>query len=120
MSGTLVATSTLPARSLDVPLERSETNLRGFAMLVIPLALLLVVFRVYRLEQLAFFTLACLVFGGFVVSYWLPLRFKQTFFILLSLAGAYLLLAPMIASLLIATGMALFGIVRSGWSFVGK
>lgn len=121
MSGTLTAVvPVVTAPAIDEPLERSKTDLRRFAMLVIPLALLLVVFRVYRLEQPAFFKLACLVFGGFVVSYWLPLRFKETFFILLSLAGAYVLVSPVVASLLIATGLALFGVVRSGFDFRWK
>jgi hypothetical protein len=121
MSGTLTAViPVVPAPALDVPLQRSKPDLGRFAMLVIPLALLLVVFKVYRLEQPAFFSLACLVFGGFVVSYWLPLRFKETFFIVLSLAGAYVLLDPVVASLLIASGLVLFGIVRSGLDFRWK
>jgi hypothetical protein len=86
-------------------------------MLAISLALLLVLFKVYDLEQPAFFLLACLVFGGFAISYWLPFRFKETFLILLSLAGAYVLLSPLVASLLIAIGFGLFGIVRSGLGF---
>ena len=81
------------------------------------MALLLVLFKVYRLEQPAFFLLACIVFSGFAISYWLPFRFKETFLILLSLAGAYALLSPLVASLLIAIGFGLFGIVRSGIAF---
>jgi hypothetical protein len=118
MSGTLTAViSTLPAPAFDLPLEHSKPDLRRFAMLTIPLALFLAVFKVYGLEQPAFFRLACLVFGGFIVSYWLPLRFKEIFFILLSLAGAYVLLDPRVATLLIAAGLAVFGIVRSPLDF---
>jgi alginate O-acetyltransferase complex protein AlgI len=118
MSGTLTAViPAVPVRALDAPLEHSKPDLGRFVMLVVPLALLLVVFKIYSLEQPIFFTLACLVFGGFVVSYWLPLRFKESFFILLSLAGAFVLLTPVVACLLIATGMAMFGIVRSGLDF---
>src|SRR3984957_3675827 len=76
---------------------RSQTDVRRFAMLAVPLALLLAVFKVYSLEQPAFFSLACLVFGGFAVAYWLPFRFKENFFILLSLVGAYVLLDPPVA-----------------------
>jgi hypothetical protein len=101
----------------DVFAGRSKTDARRFAMLAIPLALLLVLFKVYKLEQPAFFLLACLVFSGFAISYWLPFRFKETFLILLSLAGAYVLLSPLVASLLIAIGFGLFGIVRSGIAF---
>src|ERR1035438_5880820 len=85
---------------LDLQVERSKPDVRRFVMLVIPLALLLLTFKVYRLEQPAFLLLAYLVFGGFAVSYWLPFRFKETFLILLSLGGAYVLLSPLVASLL--------------------
>ena len=47
----------------------------------------------------------------------LPFRYKQLFLILLSLAGAYLLLSPVVASLLIAAGLVLFAIVQSKLEF---
>jgi D-alanyl-lipoteichoic acid acyltransferase DltB (MBOAT superfamily) len=103
--------------ALDPRVERAKTDVRRFAMLVIPLALLVFTFRFYNLEQPAFFSLACIVFGGFVISYWLPFRYKQPFLILLSLCGAYILLSPQVASLLIVTGLLLFGIIRSGIEF---
>ena len=56
--------------------------------------LLLAVFKVYGLEQPAFFSLSSLMFGGFAVSYWLPFRFKQIFLVTLSLGGAFALLGP--------------------------
>ena len=60
------------------------------------------------------------MFGGFAISYWLPFRFKEPFQILLSLAGAYVFLSPVVASLLIAAGLAMFGILRSGLEFRWK
>src|SRR5271169_5682196 len=117
MSTVAVVTGILPASAIDPQLERSKPDLRRFIMLVIPLALLLLTFQVYRLEQPAFFRLACVVFGGFAVSYWLPFRYKEPFLILLSLTGAYLLLGPVVASLLIGVGLLIFGIVRSGIEF---
>jgi hypothetical protein len=115
-----IAAPAIPAvatSALDPRIERSRTNLRRFAMLVIPLALLLVTFKVYDLEQPAFFKLACIVFGGFAISYWLPFRYKEPFLILMSLAGAYVLLSPLAASLLIVAGLLMFGIIRSGLEF---
>ena len=99
--------------ALDPRAGHATPQVRRFAMLAAPLALLLVTFKVYSLEQPAFFRLACLVFAGFAVSYWLPFRYKQTFTILLSLAGAYLLLSPLTASLLIAVGLLIFAVVRT-------
>src|SRR5271165_4586511 len=117
MSTMSIATQVSLAPVLDPRLERSKTDVRRFAMLAIPLALLLLTFRAYNLEQPAFFRLACVVFGGFAASYWLPFRYKEPFLILLSLTGAYVLLSPLVASLLIAAGLLMFGIVRSGLEF---
>ncbi len=118
MSGTLSAV--IPsgrAPVLESQLEHSRRDLRQFAVLVIQLALLLLAFDLYGLESRTLFTLGCLVFGGFAVSYWLPFRLKEPFFIVLSLAGAYFLLDVVVASLLITAGMILFVIIRSGLHF---
>ncbi|MGC2109739.1 MAG: hypothetical protein WA655_09490 [Candidatus Korobacteraceae bacterium] len=113
MATATAVTQAIPAPALDPQIERARPDVRRFSMLVVPLALLLATFKVYALEQPAFFTLACLVFGGFAVSYWLPFRYKETFLILLSLAGAYVFLSPLVASMLIAAGLVMFGIIRS-------
>jgi hypothetical protein len=101
-------------------LENAAPDVRRFALLAVSLALLLAIFKIYGIEQPVFFRLACLVCGGFAVSYWLPFRFKETFFIALSLAGAYVLLSPTVATLLIATGLALFAAIRVPLSFRWK
>jgi hypothetical protein len=123
MAGTLAAS--IQAGALKPPaaksrLENATPDLRRFAMLAVPLVLLLVTFKTYDIEQPVFFKLACLVAGGFAVSYWLPFRFKETFFISLSLAGAYVLLSPAVATLVIAAGLVPFAIVRTSLSFRWK
>jgi len=75
MSGTLRAAIPSAAPVLESQLERSRPDLRRFAVLVVQLALLLLAFDLYGLESRGFFTLGCLIFGGFAVSYWLPFRF---------------------------------------------
>ena len=117
MSTVTATPLTLLATDLDPRVERSKPDLRRFTMLAIPLVLLLFTFKVYNLEQPAFLELACIGFGGFAISYWLPFRYKEPFLILLSLAGAYVLLSPLVASLLIVAGLLLFGIIRSGLEF---
>ena len=109
-----------PSLAQNLQAGRAKPDVWRFLMLAIQLALLLVVFKAYALEQTGFFSLACLTFGGFAVSYWLPFRFKQPFFILMSLAGAYVLLAPVVATLLIAAGLLLFAIIRSALAFPWK
>jgi alginate O-acetyltransferase complex protein AlgI len=103
--------------AIDDRAGRALTDFRRFTLLALPLALLLLVFRAYLLEQPAFSKLAYLVFGGFAVNYWLPFRLKQLFLILLSLAGAYFLMSAEVASLLFAIGLALFAIIRTQLSF---
>jgi hypothetical protein len=100
-----------------VLLERSKTNALRFLLLALPLALLLAVFKIYKLEQPDFFLMACLAFGGFAVSYWLPFRFKEYFLILLSLGSAFVLLGPLVAAMLIGSGIVLFAIIRSSLAF---
>ena len=117
MSTVAAVTPAIPAPAVDPRLERAKPDVRRFAMLVVALAFLLLTFKVYNLEQPAFFRFACIVVGGFVISYWLPFRYKEPFLILLSLVGAYVLLGPAVASLLIAAGLLLFGIVRSELQF---
>lgn len=95
-------------------------DLRRFAMLAAPLGLLLVIFQVYRIEQPSFRTLAWLAFGGFAVSYWLPLRWKEPFLILLSLSGAYALLGARVATLVIVAGLLVFSLARSALPFAWK
>ena len=117
MSTVAAAIPRVQTLALDPRVERSKPDPRRFAMLATLLALLLLTFKIYNLEQPAFFKLACIVFSGFAISYWLPFRYKEPFVILLSLAGAYVLLSPLVASLLIVAGLLLFGIIRSGLEF---
>lgn len=84
-----------------------------FLGLVAQIVLLAVVIQRYRIEEPVFLLLCALVFGGFLIHYWLPFRFKEVFAITLSLGGAFLLLSPITAALLIASGLALFGVIRS-------
>ena len=72
------------------------------------LGLLLFVIYYFKLESQAFFHLAVLASGGFLVHYFLPLRYRLPFFFALSLAGLGLVLGWQ-AGWLIALGMALIG-----------
>ncbi len=113
MASLAVAPHTIAVPAVDPRVARAATDVRRFVMLAIPLALLLATFKLYALEDSAFFTLACVVFAGFAVAYWLPLAYKEPFTILLSLAGAYILLSPLTATLLIAAGLLMFAIVTA-------
>lgn len=88
-----------------------------YAALAVQLGLLLVVFKVFNLEEPAFLLLAAATFCGFLVHYWLPFRLKEPFWLALSMSGAYLLLEPVTATLLLAFGFGLFGILASSLSY---
>jgi alginate O-acetyltransferase complex protein AlgI len=79
------------------------------------LALLLLVFHLYHLTEKPslLVRLVELTFGAFLIHYWLPFRFKETFWVMTSMAGAFFLVEPRIAALLIAVGLVFFLILRS-------
>lgn len=105
------------AAAADPRAIRATTNLRRFLMLAGQLVLLLLVFRVYRVEEPAFFLLASLAFAGFAVHYWLPFHLKEPFWLALSLGGAFVLLEPVTAVLLLACGVAFYLLLASPLTF---
>jgi alginate O-acetyltransferase complex protein AlgI len=96
----------------------SRPNATRFALLAAQLALLLAVFRLFRVEQIStadsgFFLTCSIAFAGFAVHYWLPFSFKEPFSIALSLASAALLLEWRIAAALICAGAAFYLLLNS-------
>jgi hypothetical protein len=96
----------------DKRLANARTDLGRFALLVGQLALLLLTFRAYHIEGPVFFIVAAISFGGFSLHYWLPLRWKEPFLVLLSVGGAFLVLEPVVAMLVLGFGLVVFGITR--------
>lgn len=101
----------------DARAARATQNLGKFATIVVQLALVLFVFRELQLEERAFLRLAGLAFGGFAIHYWLPFRWKEPFWLTLSLGGAFVLLNVVPATLVIAVGLAVYAIVASPLSY---
>src|SRR5215213_3622962 len=65
-----------------------------FVLLLMQLVLLAVVIKRYNLESPAFVSITMLAFGGFAVHYFLPLVYRMTFFLALSLAGIVMVMGP--------------------------
>lgn len=103
--------------AVDPRVSRATRDPVRFGILVVQLALLLLVFRTYRLEDPSFMLLASTAFGGFAVHYWLPFRLKETFWLALSASGAFVLLEPVTAALLLASGVVFYGILAAPLSF---
>ena len=96
-SGTAGATGGAPVSRPQVraAASRDEFARRDpvrFAGLAIQLALLLVVFHLWKIETPQFFRLCIVAFGGFVIHYLTPFAHKQKALIALSLAGVLYLL----------------------------
>ena len=89
----------------------AQTDIKRYVSLMAQLGLLLAVFYLYDIEERAFGILSLLIVGGFAIHYWLPFEWKERFYIGWSLAGAFVMLPPAAAALLIGSGLLLFGIV---------
>ena len=81
-----------------------------FGILALQLGLLAVLINRFHLESRAFEQLSYLVFGGFAVHYWLPLRHRLSFFLCLSLASIVLVLGWQQAAWLVGSGLVLIGV----------
>ncbi|NOT45017.1 MAG: hypothetical protein HOP14_10495 [Acidobacteria bacterium] len=101
-----------PAKPAEGRAAMAQTDFGRFVSMMAQLGLLLLVFYFYDLEEPAFGILSLLVVAGFAIHYWLPFAWKETFYIGWCLAGAFVMLDPQTAGLLIASGLALFGIVN--------
>jgi hypothetical protein len=112
---------TTPAPAVPPPdprLARCRRDPREFALLVGQLALVLLVFRGFKLDELfgdGLWRVSLLSAAGFAVHYWLPLRWKESWFIGLSLAALPWLAGLEVAAWLLVIGLAFFAIGRSGW-----
>jgi hypothetical protein len=82
-----------------------------FVSIALQLGLLVLVVRQYELENQAFYTnIMLLTFYGFLIHYFLPLRYRLSFFLLLSLAAIAGVLGLANGAWLVAIGLGLIGI----------
>ena len=87
-------------------------DLLRFAGLAGALAFITAVIYHFSLESKAFFSVALASLGGFAVHYFLPLRYRLGFFIVLSLGTIVVLLGAGTGSWLIGIGLLLIGLSR--------
>jgi hypothetical protein len=82
-----------------------------FVSIVIQLGLLAFVIRQYELENQAFYhSIMLLTFYGFIIHYFLPLRYRQPFFVLLSLTAIFGVLGLTNGLWLVGIGLGLIAI----------
>ncbi len=91
-----------------------------FLLLLGQLALLVLVFRAFRVEEQRFMHLTAMIFSAFAVHYWLPFRYKELFWIAVSFAGAFVLLDTRSAATLIGIGLLFYAVAASPVGFPWK
>ena len=95
--------------------ENCRRRLRPFLRNFVFLGLLLLVFKVFRIEERAyqgraFQTLATLAFLAFPVHYLTPYRFKKPVFLAISLVGLFLVFGALLAGIVLAFAAVLIGV----------
>src|SRR5688500_13721475 len=100
----------VPTSAAQPVVDRARVGAGAFAGIAIQVGLVLAAAVLFRIElERGFATVAALIFGGFLVHAWLPLRLRLPFFVLLSMTAIGLLLKAD-AVWLVALGLALLGI----------
>ena len=102
-----------PATTADPRAARCAPDPKRYAALLAELAALFLVVKLFRLDGVvgtSFLRACALGFAGFAVHYWVPLRAKEWFTIALSLGGAFWILEPATAALVIGAGLLFFAI----------
>ncbi len=92
-------------------LTLEKLQLGKFLSIAMPLGVLVLVVRLFHLENQALYqNIMLLTFYGFLIHYFLPSRYRLPFFLLVSLAAIAGILGFVNAAWLIAIGLALIGI----------
>ncbi len=84
-----------------------------FAVLLLELVALLVVFRLYRLHELigdGFYTVSAIGVGAFALHYWLPYRLKEPFFIAVSIGALPAVFGPTVAIATVAAALVVYAV----------
>ncbi len=122
----ILSIGTIPVLSVDGRTASSWLNLfdldkpqiSKFLSLVVQLGLLVVVARLFRLENQAFYqNLMLLTFYGFLIHYFLPSHYRLPFFLFISLAAIAGILGFVNSLWLIGIGLGLIGICHLPFSY---
>jgi alginate O-acetyltransferase complex protein AlgI len=84
-----------------------------FVPLLLQLAALLIVFRLYTVDEEGFLKTAAMCVAAFAVHYWLPFAWKEPWWIGASLAGGAAIVGPQVLGLLLSIGLALYVVAAS-------
>jgi hypothetical protein len=119
LSFSVLLTAVIPASAAGRPnigewlnlLNRDRLQISQFLSVAVQLSLLVLVISQFQLENQAFYSnIMPLVFYGFLIHYFLPSRYRLSFFLLLSLAALIGIFGLVNSAWLIAIGLALIGL----------
>jgi hypothetical protein len=101
------------------PRERHAAPRVGrFLILAVQLVLLQLVFATFHtMEKPLFLRLSGMLFGAFAVHYWLPFRWKEPFWVVVSIAGSFFLVQPRVAEYVLLSLAVFFAILRAPIAF---
>ena len=102
------------------PHQRADTNLRRYLLILGQLGVLIALVYRFQLETESFRQLLLLTAGGFAVHYFLPLRYRLWFFVLLSFAGIGMVLGPVEGAWLVGIGLAVIGVCHLPISLIAR
>src|SRR5687768_7116941 len=85
-------------------------SLWRFGAIAVQLCAILVVLRQFQIESRAFREVAIFAFVGFAIHYFLPHRFRLSFFALLSISSVFLIFGWTNGAWMLGFGAALLGI----------
>ena len=117
MAASSIATQSAPDQRCKLQEMHAATDLVRFVMLTAQIGGLLFLFHYYHLESPQFVMMSAMVFGAFLIHYWLPFRFKEIFWVAVSIGGSFVLLSYMVAALVLAAGLVIFLVLRSPLKF---
>ncbi len=99
-----------PRRALQE--SHAATDPVGFLVLAAQVAGLLFLFHYYHIESMQFLEMSAIVFAAFLVHYWLPFRFKEIFWVAVSIAGSFFLLDIKVAALVLGAALGIYLILH--------
>lgn len=102
------------------PASEGKIGLYNYLAVLAQLVLLLLLLRQFQIESAAFLRLATLACAGFAVHALLPLRYRLSFFVVLSMAGIGLVMGPANGIWMLAIGLVLIGVCHLPLSFAWR
>ncbi len=101
--------------------KNDRPDVSRFAAIAVQLALVLLVMFLYEIERpRGMERIIPLIFVGFVIHAWLPLRFRMPFFLAVSVASVVLILGLVNSAWLFAIGLAMIGVCHLPISLIAR